>query len=248
MKSISGLVITYNEEENISDCINSLKKVCDDIVVIDSNSTDATVEMAKNMGAKVVTQPFLGDGPQRNYGLQYCRHDWVLNLDADERLDDDAVEAIASLDLSNADVEAYEFKRKNFYKKRWIKCCGWYPDYICRLFDKRKTRFRDIAIHTRITSKKTKKLDAHIVHFAYNDAGEMIKKIDSYATVFAQNSHKRSSPLIAFSRATFAFFKNYILQRGFLCGYEGLLISVSNANGVFYKYMKLYEMQREEHG
>lgn len=242
---ISGLVITYNEEHNIKACIDSLKSVCDDIVVVDSLSSDRTVKIAEETGATVVSQPFLGDGPQRNYGLKFCRHDWVLNLDADERLDEDAVKTIKSLNLQQTPYEAFELKRKNFYQDRWIKCCGWYPDYIRRLFNKNKTRFRDIAIHTKIETENYRRLNAHIIHHAYDNAGEMIRKIDAYATVFAQNSHKRSHPTKAFARAFYAFIKNYFFQRGFLCGYEGLLISVSNANGVFYKYMKLYEKQRK---
>jgi len=243
---ISGLVITYNEEKNIRECITSLQKVCEEVVVVDSLSQDKTAQIAEEMGATVIKQSFLGDGPQRNFGLDFCKHNWILNLDADERLDRDAVEAIKSIDLEHTSYEAFELRRKNFYKDRWIKCCGWYPDYIRRLFNKNKTRFSDIAIHTKIETENYKRLNAHIIHYAYNNAGEMIRKIDAYATVFAENSQKRATPAKAFARATYAFIKNYIFQRGFLCGYEGLLISVSNANGVFYKYMKLYEKRLEK--
>ncbi len=246
--NISGLVITYNEEKNIKDCVQSLFKVCDEVVVIDSHSTDKTVEIAKEAGAKVFLQPFLGDGPQRNHGLQYCKNDWVLNLDADERLELDAIACIKNLDLEKTSYDAFELKRKNFYKKKWIKCCGWYPDYIRRLFNQRKTRFSNVAIHTKIESKNIEKLSGHILHYAYDDAGELISKIDTYSTIFAQSSLQKSSPFKAFSHALFSFFKNYFLQKGFLCGYKGLLISVSNANGVFYKYIKLYEKRLEEKG
>ncbi len=242
---ISGLVITFNEEKNIDACLRSLFKVCDEVIVIDSESTDKTVEIARKAGAKVYLQPFLGDGLQRNYGLQYCKNDWVLNLDADERLEADAIETIKHLKLENTKFDAFEFKRKSLYKKKWIKCCGWYPDYVRRLFNRQKTKFKDIPVHTKILSTNLKRLDAHILHYAYKSPDELLSKANSYSSVFAQYSTKKSSPLKAFSRATFTFFKNFFFQRGFLCGYEGLLISVSNATGVFFKYMKLYEKQRK---
>jgi len=243
---ISGLIITFNEEKNIEQCIRSLFEVCDEVIVIDSLSTDKTVELAQKAGAKTYLQKFLGDGPQRNYGLQYCKNDWVLNLDADERLELDAIEAIKSLDLTNTSHDAFELKRKNLYQGEWIKCCGWYPDYIRRLFNRKKTRFRDVAIHTKIESNKIKKLNGHILHNAYDNASELIRKIDAYSTVFAQTSSQKSSPSKAFAHAFFSFIKNYFFQKGFLCGYQGLLISISNANGVFYKYIKLYEKSLKE--
>ncbi|MGL5161094.1 MAG: glycosyltransferase family 2 protein, partial [Plesiomonas shigelloides] len=124
----SGLVITFNEEKNIQACLASLQQVCDDIVVVDSGSQDRTCELARAAGATVVTSvPFLGDGPQRSHGLPFCRHDWVINLDADERLDDDLVAYLQSTDVSALGVDAIENRRKNYIGQRTTPYAGQYP-------------------------------------------------------------------------------------------------------------------------
>ncbi|MFN3786327.1 MAG: glycosyltransferase family 2 protein, partial [Thiothrix sp.] len=133
MQPISGLVITYNEAGNIRACLESLQAVCAEIIVVDSGSTDDTVAIAKACGAKVHTQPFLGYGPQKNVGVHLCQHAWVLSLDADERLDTDAIGAIQALDLIHSPYEAYELRRKNLFHGRWVQCTAWYPDRVRRL-------------------------------------------------------------------------------------------------------------------
>src|SRR5665647_178151 len=165
MKTITGVIITLNEAEHIADCIKSLMPVCNEIIIVDSGSRDQTREIAQNLGAKVHIQKFLGDGPQKNHGLALAENEWILSLDADERLHDTAVKTINALDLKNTSYEAFALRRRNHIGSRWIKVCGWHPDYCIRLYHKGKTRFSETNIHDKVTTKNYKKLDADIVHY-----------------------------------------------------------------------------------
>jgi len=127
--TISGLIITFNEEKNIGSCIDALLKVCDEIIVVDSLSSDNTVSIAESKGAKVVSQAFLGDGPQRTHGLQFCKNDWILNLDADEFLDTDAQTFILNKDYLKGDFDAFSFRIKNFLADELIDFSGWHQDH-----------------------------------------------------------------------------------------------------------------------
>jgi glycosyltransferase involved in cell wall biosynthesis len=244
---ISGLVITYNEEKNIESCINSLFLVCDEVIVVDSISSDNTVKIAKNCGAKVISQEFLGDGPQRSYGLKYCNNNWVLNLDADERLCDDLIVEIKKLDLNNSKYECYEFKRKNYLHNKWIKQAGWYPNYVRRLFDKNKTDFAPVKTHTKIESLKYNRLNANIIHYSFEDYANMIEIMNKYsswqADSFFENG-KKITAFTAFYHGFASFVKHYILKRGFFAGIDGFNISLLNALGSYFKYMKLYEKNK----
>ena len=126
MQQITGIIITLNEANNIESCIESLRQVCSEIIVVDSNSQDQTVALAEAAGARVFRQPYLGDGPQKNFGLQFASHDWVLSLDADERLTPELVATIRQLDLTTTPHDAFAMRRRNYIGSRWIKRCGWY--------------------------------------------------------------------------------------------------------------------------
>lgn len=247
--NISGLVITYNEAKNIGACIESLMQVCDEVVVVDSLSKDGTVEIAESLGAKVVQQAFLGDGPQRSVGLPHCKNDWVLNLDADERLDEDMVSAIKALELEDTTCDAYEFKRKNFLNGRWIRYADWYPDYVRRLFNKTKTDFKAVKVHAKIESENVVKLNAHVIHFTYDSLEQMTAKLNSYSSWSAQELAKRGkkvSVLAPFVHGTFSFFKFYVIKLGFLEGLDGLTISLVKSVASYLKYAKLIEIYRNK--
>lgn len=246
MSKISGLVITLNEAENIHDCIRSLQQVCDDVVVIDSLSSDDTVAIAKAAGATVISQQYLGDGAQRNIGFPRCQHAWVLNIDADERLDADAVAEIRRLELSDTAYEAYEFRRKNLFHGRWMKYTAWYPDHVRRLFNRHKTQFSESFGHTKIETRQFKQLQAHIVHYSYDDYHDMIQRMNKYSTRYAEHKldSKRVHVLSPLLHGLFAFIKNYLLKRGFMGGFDGFNISLLNALGSYFKYAKLLEKQR----
>ena len=134
--AISGLVITYNEEKNIERCVKTLFKVCEEVIIIDSHSSDKTAEIAEKHGAKVYYQKFLGDGLQRRHGLQFCKNDWILNPDTDEFLDEDALKFINSKSYETDIYDGYEFRRTNYLADKKIDFAGWYPDYACRFFNK----------------------------------------------------------------------------------------------------------------
>lgn len=250
MNRISGLVITLNEEENIEQCIFSLQKVCDDIVIVDSKSTDATVDIAKSLGVKVIIQEYLGDGGQRNFGLDFCKHRWVLNLDADERLEQDAIISIKELNLESERYDAYEFRRKNIFHEKWIKYTSWYPDNIRRLFNQEKTKFSEATGHTKIESTNYKVLKSHIIHYSYKDYSDMLSRLDIYSTRYAESNFdkKKANILTPVLHGGFAFFKNYIIKRGFIGGSLGLNISLLNALGSYLKYAKLLEKQNYSKG
>ncbi|HFC92563.1 MAG TPA: glycosyltransferase family 2 protein [Leucothrix mucor] len=249
MNNISGLIITYNEENNIEGCIESLKKVCDEIVIVDSNSVDGTRERAEAMGVIFIQQDFLGDGPQRSHGLSYCSHPWVLNLDADERLDEDVISAIQSLDLESTTFDAFEFKRKNHLHGKWIKHADWYPDYVRRLFNKEATDFSPVAVHTKIKTTNTKKLDCNIIHYSFKDLEDMVARLNTYSTWGALQLYKQGkkvNSLSPFLHGLFSFIKFYIFKRGFLAGVDGMSISMAKSVSSYLKYAKLIEYKSND--
>ena len=244
MNNISGLVITYNEENNIEGCINSLRKVCNEIVIVDSNSIDRTREIAEAMGVVFIQQDFLGDGPQRSHGLSYCSYSWVLNLDADERLDKDAVTAIQRLDLVNTKFDAFDIKRKNHFHGKWIRHADWYPDYVRRLFNKNVTDFSPVAVHTKIETTNIKKLDCNIIHYSFKDLEDMLTRLNTYSTWGALQLYKKEKKVNSFTpflHGLFSFIKFYIFKRGFLAGVDGLSICMAKSVSSYLKYAKLIE-------
>jgi glycosyltransferase involved in cell wall biosynthesis len=250
MNKFSGLVISYNGEQEIEACLNSLFKICEDVVVVvNSASNDQTVFIAENLGAKVVIQDYLGDGPQRSFGLQYCQHDWIINLDQDERLDDDLVAVISELDFKDQQIEAYECRRKNYLHGKWIKVAGWYPDYICRIFNKNKTDFSAAKIHARIETSRIKRLEGHIIHYSFKDIRDMINRLNDYSSRQAEVFYDQGrivSSITPVLRGLGSFIKHYLLKRGILAGLDGLTISTLNALGAYFKYAKLIELHEQD--
>jgi glycosyltransferase involved in cell wall biosynthesis len=247
MAQISGLIITLNEEANIGACLASMQPVCSEIVVIDSHSTDGTVAIAEAAGAKVYRQPYLGDRPQRSYGLKYCSCDWVLNLDADERLEADAVRCIRDIDLSQSTCAAYALRRKNILHGKWIRVAGWYPDYVRRLFNRRLADFSPVYMHTKITTQRVEKLDGHIVHYSFEGYADMIRTLNSYSDWLSRGIVEKGKPVYAlkpFIHGFLSFVKHYVVKRGFTAGMDGFVISSLNAFGSFFKYAKAIEHYR----
>jgi len=246
---ITGIVITLNESENITDCIHSLQQVCDEIIIVDSNSTDNTREIAQSLGAKVIRQSYLGDGFQKNVGIEYANNNWILSIDADERLTEGLVKAIQKLDLTNTPVDAFAFRRKNYIGSRWIKQCGWYPDYCLRLFNHNKTRFSAVKQHAKVQAKNPQRLDAHIDHYSFNNIGELFAKsgrnFSGRAAKIMFEKGKKTHAFAPFLHGINAFFRKYIVQRGFLGGVDGLTVSLSSAINSYLKYAKLLEYQRD---
>jgi heptosyltransferase III len=245
MVKISAVVITYNEERNIGRCIDSLFHVADEIVVIDSFSKDRTKEICLEKGVRVVEHPFKSHIDQKNFAVTQAIHDVVLSLDADEYLSEELVKGILEV-KENWPTEAYRMNRLSNYGGKWIRHGNWYPDQKIRLWNRRIGLWGGENPHDKIilnSGIKIKHLKGDILHRAYTDSAETLVKIQSYSEIFAREnvSRKTSSVSKIIFRSTFGFFKSYILKRGFMDGFEGLMVAGAVANHVFYKYAKLYE-------
>ncbi len=247
MTPISGLVITLNEAHNIVDCIHSMKQVCDDVVVVDSGSTDGTIELAREHGALVIVQkPFLGDGPQRSLGLPHCRHRWVINLDADERLEDDFVEYIRQTDLDALGVDLVETRRHNLLGGRFTPYAGQYPDYVKRLFNREKADFKPVVAHSHIEAASSKKVPVHITHYSYRDYPDLVAK-SRYSGWLAKDLAESDKPLHVWQpvlHGLWAFIRHYLIQAGFLAGLDGLTISLCKGLSSYLKYAHAIELRR----
>jgi len=247
VNKISVVILTKNSQKYIYECLKSLVKF-DEVVILDNGSTDNTLEIANEFSnVKIHLHEFIGFGPLKNLAISYTKYDWILSIDSDEIFSESLVDEILSKPLIPTCV--YAIQRDNYYKNKLIKCCGWQNDYVYRLFNKNITSFNNKPVHESVIleNMKTEKLKNRFKHYSFGNPSELLQKMDKYSSLYAQEYSlvKKSSPLKAFIRAFVAFLKNYFFQRGFLCGYEGLLISISNANGVFYKYIKLYEENKK---
>lgn len=246
MADLSVAIITKNEEKNLPDCLKSVS-FADDIVVVDSGSTDRTVEIAKEFGCRVFVEGWKGYGLQKNSAVEKCRHTWVLLLDADEIVPDEAKESIIGV-LEKPSADAYSLKRKNYFHGRWIKHSGNWPDRNIRLVNKTKGSFRSVIHEKWVTDGRLQDLDAFILHYSFSSYSDLIKTLNKYSTITAGelfSSGKRANPLSPLYHGIGMFLKIYLLERGFFGGMDGLVISLTKAGGSFFKYAKLLELQRK---
>ena len=245
-QAISVTILTKNSAKYLHEVLSALQAF-GEVLIYDTGSTDATLEIAQQFpNACIYRAKFEGFGPTHNLATSLAKNDWVLSLDSDEIATPQMVQTIANLQLEPACV--YSFARHNFYNGKWIKGCGWYPDRQFRLYHRKKTRFTDAQVHECIITEglRHQPLKAHLKHYSYGSASDFLAKMQSYSELFARQNTgiKTSSVAKAIGHALFAFFKSYLIKRGFLDGGEGLIISVYNANTAFYKYIKLQEYNR----
>ena len=243
--SISAVIITFNEVSKIERCIQSLMEIVDEVIVLDSFSSDNTTEMAERLGAKVYQQKFNGFTEQKNKAMELASFDFILSLDADEYLSEELCKSILQIKL-NWKADAYTFNRLNSYAGKWIKSCGWYPDAKIRLWDRRKGRWQGGTLHEVVVMQNNAScshLKGDLLHEAFKGADELIKKTQLYSALYAEDKAfiKRVNTFEIAIKYVAAWFKNFILKGGIKDGYEGFIISASNANGVLYKYAKLKE-------
>ncbi len=246
--AISGLVITYNEEKMIGKCIDALFKVCGEVIIVDSMSTDATVEIAKSKGAIVVSQSFLGDGPQRTHGLPHCKNDWILNLDADEFLDTDAEDFILKEKYLVGDFDAFSFRVKNFLADKLIDFAGWYPDHKVRFFNKKTAAPSASIVHQKIIATNEKRVAVHILHYGWQSLEQIISKKNQYSGWHAQQLFDQGKRINAFKpvlNGLVAFIRCYVFKKGFLNGIDGLTISMIQGFFSYMKYAKLIKIQKK---
>lgn len=247
---LSVAIITLNEEERLAECLAGLSFAAE-VVVVDSGSRDRTVAIAEAHGARVLHQPWLGFGRQKQFAIDQCRNRWALVLDADERIPPDTAQEIVAV-LRQPGCAAYSLPRQNFFCGRWLKRAGWWPDRVVRLFDRERARMSDRLVHEGlVVDGPVGELQGMLVHQANRDLHHTLAKINSYSTAGAlelARSGRRGSIFQAGARALWAFFHNYLLRRGFLDGREGLLQAVCDAANVFFKYAKLWELGRTRPG
>jgi len=244
--AVSAIVITRNEEDRIEACLAQAAQVAAEIVVVDAHSTDRTVDIARRFTSKIFVREWAGYGPQKQFAIAQCSHEWILWIDADERVPPELAREICELDFSLA---GYDVPRKVFYLGRWIRHCGWYPGYVLRLFDRRHASLNNALVHESVTvNGRRGKLHAALHHYPYRSIGHHLAKMNDFTDLAARQMHaegRRASPAGAAARGLAKFLAMYVQKRGFLDGAPGFIASVLGGCYVFLKYAKLYELQKK---
>jgi glycosyltransferase involved in cell wall biosynthesis len=238
---ITATIITLNEERNIARAIESLR-CCDEILIVDSGSIDRTVELAQNLGVRVIEAGWRGYAAQKNWAAEQATHDWILSLDADEALSEALEAEIWGLKKSGPRQDAYTMPRLARYLGRWILHSGWYPDRKVRLYDRSKAKWVGEFVHESVQVRgRIGHLDSNILHFTCDSLSEHLKTLDRYTTLAAQEIAARRVEVPLYRMILdpmWTFVKSYIVQRGFLDGLEGLTIAYMAAFYTFLKYSK----------
>ena len=250
MPTLSVILITRNEESNLDDCLASLDGIAQQIVVVDSNSTDGTLEIANRYGALMAyPSDWPGFGPQKNRALDLATCDWVLSLDADERLTPSLKSEILTAINHSAQIDCFAIPRLSWYCGRFIRHSGWSPDYVDRLFRRGTARFSDDLVHERLIPNGTvAKLENPMLHYSFMNYSQVLDKLNRYSTASAEQAFakgKTSNPLKAVLHGMWAFVRTYILRAGFLDGPQGFALAMSNAQGTYYRYMKLWQLNQD---
>lgn len=242
-KKISVIIIAGMEEHNIAECLESVRWA-DEIVVVNSESKDRTVEIAKQFTGKVFVRKWEGYASQKNFSLQQARNEWVLSLDADERVSPGLREEISKLDFSKAD--GFYLPRRNYFLGKVIRSCGWSPDYQLRLFKKSKTTLSGRQIHESfVVDGKKEKLVNELIHYTHTSLESTLEKINEYSTLEAEEKSRKikMNALKILLKPIWEFFHHFIIRRGFTDGVYGLMVSVIHAMTKAQAYMKIWEIQ-----
>lgn len=248
MASLSVIVITQNEAHNIEACLRSVS-FADQVVVLDSGSSDSTIQIARNMGAQVsVNTDWQGFGIQKNRALKLANSDWVLSIDADERLSAELQVEIQEV-LNAPESDVYCFPRLSSYCGQYIRYSGWYPDRVTRLFRRGAGRFSDDLVHERLlVTAQVGQLKHRLFHESFKNFETVLDKVNRYSSAGAQsllNKGQTSSFSKAIGHGLWAFIRTYFLRLGFLDGWMGLALAISNAEGTYYRYLKLWLLMLE---
>lgn len=248
---VSVTIITLNEEANLSACLESVKWA-DEILVVDSESHDRTVAIARDFGCRVLINPWPGHKEQKNVAVDAASHEWILSIDADERLTPECQAEVRKIISDTNSLDGYTFPRKNFFLGKWMRHGGWYPDHVLRLFRKDKGRFGGINPHDKVMigGNRITIIDLPIIHLTYNDFSQYITKQHTYATIAAEEIVKRKGKKIKIGQMTLVikfltkFLELYIWKRGFLDGLHGLVAALAASYFAFVKYAKVWEKQK----
>ncbi len=248
--TVSGIVVCFNEEKNIDGCLESLRW-CDEIVVVDSFSTDRTVEICKQHTERVIQRAWAGYRDQKAFAHSQATKDWVILVDSDERVSEELqYEIREALREDDGVYSGYEIPRLVFYLKRWWRRGGWYPDYDVRLFRRERAAWGGKDPHEKIlVDGKVRKLRHPLRHFSYRDISDHIDRINRFTSISSRelrNDGQRWRLSDALFRPAFRFFRSYVLKRGFMEGFAGLYVAVTAAVYVFLKYAKLWELELKD--
>ncbi len=248
--NVSAVMIVRNGATTIRRTLESLTAF-EDVIVYDNGSTDGTITIAHEFSnVRVIEGFFDGFGTTKNRAASYAQHDWVLIIDSDEVVDEGLLQSLHTKVLDPKTIYIVNFLA--YYKEIPIRHCGWNNQKIRRLYNKKVTQFNDNAVHENIIDEGMIKspIEGNMKHYSYSSISDFIVKLDRYSTLFAQDhvGKRHSSPAKAFFNGLYSFFRTYVLKRGFLDGYAGLIIAFSHAATNFYKYIKLYEMNLDVKG
>jgi glycosyltransferase involved in cell wall biosynthesis len=249
MIKLSVVIITYNEEKNIARCLNSIQDIADEIIVVDSFSTDKTEEICKTFNVSFFKQKWLGYSNQKNFANRLAKYDFIFSIDADEALSPELKESIIHLKKQDNNNKVFQVKRITNYCGKWIKHCGWYPDVKIRIWNKNigawigelheTIRFnKPVEIHT---------LNGDLLHYSYHSISQHIAQINLFTDIGAKEAFKkgkRSNIFIITTKAFWKFIRDYIIKLGFLDGYYGFIICALSAHATFLKYIKLRELRK----
>lgn len=246
MTPLSLIVITLNAESHIARCLKSVP-FASDVVVLDSGSTDRTVEIAEQLGARVFREGWRGYGPQKRRATELAKNDWILSLDADEALSEQSVAEVQALLQAPPPAEAYAFARLSFHMGRWIRYGGWYPDWQTRLFDRRRANWSTAMLHEKIEASRVERLHAPLFHWVFKDLTDQVQANNRYSGLGCETLVGRGRKFSLFHLLTkpgVKFVETYVWKRGFLDGMPGFIIAVGAAYSVFLKWAKLWEREK----
>ena len=243
---LSVVIITKNEEINIERCLNSVLWA-DEIVVVDSGSTDNTLQICKNYNCKIVKTEWLGFGLTKKLAVKSAINNWIFSIDADEEVTENLHKQIQCI-LEAPEVNGYNIRRSSFYLGKKINYCGWNSDYSLRLFDRRKGNFNNKLVHESVVlSGKRAKIKSPLLHYTYPTIESHLNKMNHYSSLGAKQLSAKKKKIIlieAVCRGKLKFLKMYFLQLGFLDGKTGFILSLNSGYGVFLKYLKLWQINR----
>jgi glycosyltransferase involved in cell wall biosynthesis len=248
MIKLSAVIITFNEERNIARCIDSLVGLADEILVVDSFSTDKTLEICREKGAKVIKNKFEGHIQQKNFALQQAQYEWVLSLDADEALTDELKKSISEI-IKSPTKNGYRFNRLTNYCGKWVRYCGWYPDTKVRLVNRNYASWQGVNPHDKLAltdGSDVGFLHGNLLHYSYYTKEDHYRQIEYFGKIAAQEAYKngkRVNHLTIVGKVVAQFVKSYLLKLGLLDGITGLKISYRSAYATYRKYQILSQIK-----
>lgn len=248
-EKVSVTIITRNEEKNIRHCLNSVAWA-DEVVLVDSGSTDHTLEICREFGVKVLTNPWPGMNAQKRLAMENAAHPWIFNIDADERVPEELRYHIERA-LERPEYDGYRVPRKNFFLGKWMRYGGWYPDHVLRLFRKEKGSYGGIDPHDKVivTDGKVGTLSVPLVHHAYESLSQYVLKQNSYSDASARElvrKGKHISPPAILPKTLWKFIETFLWKRGFLDGVHGLIAALGASCTTFWKYAKAWDLSRRK--